>query len=81
MMLRKLSKTFKALALEKDAYAPWSLKGQIDYNLTPVIYILYSLKVISSTMLMTISLIFSISSMIILKKMKIRPTIIFYSHL
>lgn len=57
-MLRKLSKTFKALALEKDAYAPWSLKGQIDYNLTPVIYLLYSLKEISSTMPTIILLIF-----------------------
>jgi len=65
MMLRKLSKTFKALASEKDVYAPWPLKGQIDYNLTPVIYLLCSLKVISSTTPMIILLISSILSMII----------------
>lgn len=39
MFLRKLSKTFKALAVQEDHYAPWSLKSQIDYNLPPVIII------------------------------------------
>jgi hypothetical protein len=58
MMLRKLSKTFKALALEKDVYAPWSLKGQIDYNLTPVIYVIFSLKAINNMTRTIILLIF-----------------------
>lgn len=50
MMLRKFSKTVKAL-VEEETVIPWSLKGQIDYNLTPVYLSLFSLKAISSMML------------------------------
>jgi hypothetical protein len=47
MMLRKFSKTVKGL-VEEETVTPWSLKGQIDFNLTPVNLNLYSLKAISS---------------------------------
>ena len=36
--LTKFSKTVKSLIQFEDPYAPWPLKSQVDYNLTPVIF-------------------------------------------
>lgn len=58
MLLSKFSKTIKALIQEKDSYTPWPLKSQIDYNLTPVLCLLFSLKAINNMTLMIFWLIF-----------------------
>jgi len=50
MVLRKLSKTIKGLIEEQSSYTPWPLKGQIDYNLTPVNILSFSLKEINNMM-------------------------------
>lgn len=53
VMLRKLSKGLKQLCEEESVATPWAIKGQIDYNLTPVILLLSSSKGTSSTTPMT----------------------------
>lgn len=68
MMLRKLSKTVKQLAETDSAYAPWPLKGQIDYNISPVNIYLFSLRVTSNTMPTISSLTFSQPSMTTFQK-------------
>lgn len=40
-LLAKYSKFLKTLSETKESVAPWSLKGQINYFMTPVIILSY----------------------------------------